>query len=318
MMQARRLHSNVDMIKLRASILAALAVSFSAATAAAQTEPPPPLAAAPEKRALFIADPVIDGSVLALGGGWAILSTLIIGTGEVRPQQIDPSFKTQSLLPIDRDAVNQTIDTHAALYSNVGLGLAIGYAFLDPVLSAFREKSARTGFVDGLIYLEAIAVTSGVTNLSKLAVRRPRPIAYIEFNACEKKHPTLKPNQLSIVCDNTSTDSSLSFVSGHASTVGTITGVATYLAFARSPHSWRPWATLLAGAATTFFVSFERVRAGDHFPTDVIAGSFGGAGVGVLTAHLHRDESTKLKPLWIGWNDSPTGSGGALTLNGMF
>ena len=189
--------------------------------------------------------------------------------------------------------MNQTIDTHAATYSNIGLGVAIGYAALDPILSGIREKSARTALVDGMIYLEALAVTSGVTNLSKLAVRRPRPIAYIEFNACAKKHPNAKPSELTIVCDNSSTDSSLSFVSGHASTVGAITGTATYLAFARSPHSWRPWVTLLAGTAVTFFVSFERVRSGEHFPTNVVAGAFGGAGVGVLTAHLHREDSTK-------------------------
>ena len=106
---------------------------------------------------------------------------------------------------------------------------------------------------------------------------------------------------LSIVCDNSSTDSALSFVSGHASTAGAVTGTATYLAFARSPHSWRPWVTLLVGTAVTFFVSFERVRSGEHFPTDVVAGAFGGAGVGVITAHFHREDSSKIKPLWIGW-----------------
>jgi undecaprenyl-diphosphatase len=282
---------------------------------------PAPLAPTPtvhEQRALFIADPVVDGSILALGGGWAILSSMIIGTGEIRPQQISPTFDTKNLLPLDRDAVNQTPDTHAALYSNIGLGVAIGYSALDPIFSGIREKSARTGLVDGMIYLEAIAVTAGVTNLSKLAVRRPRPIAYIEFNACKKANPGKSDQQLTVICDNTSTDSSLSFVSGHASTAGTITGVATYLAFARSPHSWRPWVTMFVGTAVTTFVSFERVRAGDHFPTDVLAGSFGGLGVGILTAHLHRDDSTKVKPLWIGWNESPTKSGGALTLNGAF
>jgi membrane-associated phospholipid phosphatase len=295
---------------IRRSIVAALAVTLFTANAAAQSASSP-LPTVPETRALFIADPVVDGSVLALGGGWAILSTMIIGTGEIRPQQIDTNFKSTNLLSFDRIAVTQTLDPNAAMRSNIGLGVAIGYAALDPVLSGFREKSAKTALVDGMIYAEAIAVSSGVTNLSKLAVRRPRPIAYIDFNTCKKKDPKS-------ACDNTSTDSSLSFVSGHASTTGTITGVATYLAFARSPHSWRPWVTLLAGTAVTTFVSIERVRAGDHFPTDVIAGSFGGAGIGVITAHLHRDESTKSKPLWIGWNESPTRNGGALTLNGAF
>jgi undecaprenyl-diphosphatase len=291
---------------------AILGVGLLGAPAAwAQPAEPPP------SRVLFTADPVVDGAVVSLGAGWAVLSTLIIGTGEIRPQQIDPSFDTQKLLPIDRDAVNQTLDKNAPTLSNIGLGVAVGYAFIDPVLSGVREHSARTTLVDGLIYAEAIAITDGLTNLSKLAVRRPRPIAYIDFAACKAKHPTASTQRLSIVCDNTSTDSALSFVSGHASTSGAVWGVATYLAFARSPHSWRPWVTLLGGAAITTFVSFERVRAGDHFPTDVIAGSFLGAGVGVLTAHLHRDQSHPMKPMWIGWQQG-LGNGGALTFNGLF
>jgi undecaprenyl-diphosphatase len=260
---------------------------------------------------LFVADPVVDGAVLSLSAGWLILSSLIIGTGEIQPQQIAPNFKTSSLLPFDRIAVTQTIDPNAATFSNVGLGVAIGYAVLDPVLSGVREHSARTVLVDAMIYGEALAVTGGATNLSKLAVRRPRPIAYIEFNACKKKTPNAP-------CEDTSTNSALSFVSGHASITGAVWGTATYLAFARSPRSWRPWATLAAGAAVTAFVSIERVRSGDHFPSDVVAGSFAGAGVGVLTAHLHRDDSSKLKPLWIGWRNATVGDGGEVTLNGLF
>jgi hypothetical protein len=292
-----------------------------AASPANPSSPPPvtivgplptvePIKAQPT-RALFVADPVIDGAVLSLGAGWFLLSSLIIGTGEIQPQQIAPNFKTSDLLPIDRIAVTQTLDTHAAMLSSIGLATAIGYAVLDPVLSGFREHSVRTTIVDGLIYGEALAVTGGMTNLSKLAVRRPRPIEYIEFNACKKKTPDAP-------CDNTSTNAALSFFSGHASTTGAVWGTATYLAFSRSPHSWRPWVTLVAGAALTTFVSIERVRSGDHFPTDVIAGSFAGAGVGVLTAHFHRDDSTKVRPLWVGWQNATYGDGGEVTVGGLF
>ncbi|HVY46770.1 MAG TPA: phosphatase PAP2 family protein [Minicystis sp.] len=299
----------------------------------AQTAPgaapmtPPPYAVTPTtgptaplrpQRTMFEADPVVDGAVLSLSAGWAILSTMIIGTGEIRPQQISPTFDTKDLLPFDRVAVTQTPDPNAKTFSNVGLGLAIGYAGLDPILSGVRAHSARTALVDALIYAEAIAVTDGMTNLSKLAVRRPRPIAYVEFNACRAKHPGKSANQLAVLCDNTSTDSALSFVSGHAATTGAIWGAATYLAFSRSPHSIRPWLTLIGGGALTAFVGYERVRSADHFPSDVVAGAFAGAGVGVMTAHLHRADSSRLTPLWVGWYQAPIGDGGAVTLNGLF
>ena len=88
-------------------------------------------------------------------------------------------------------------------------------------------------------------------------------------------------------CD--STDLQLSFFSGHASTTGAISATATYLAFMRSgPRRARPWITLGVGTLLTAFVSYERVRAGEHFPTDVIMGSLAGAGIGVLVPHFHR------------------------------
>jgi membrane-associated phospholipid phosphatase len=69
-----------------------------------------------------------------------------------------------------------------------------------------------------------------------------------------------------------------------------IGATATYLAFARSPRTARPWITLALATALSTFVSVERVRAGKHFPTDVIAGSLAGAGVGIVVPHLHRTE----------------------------
>ena len=112
-----------------------------------------------------------------------------------------------------------------------------------------------------------------------------------------------------------STDLGLSFFSGHAATVAAIGATATYLAFVRSPNSPRPWITLGAATALTAFVGYERVRAGEHFPTDVIAGSMAGAAIGVLVPHLHRHQQEP-PPVWIGV--SPVPRGGSLSLQGIF
>ncbi|MEK7331271.1 MAG: phosphatase PAP2 family protein, partial [Candidatus Eisenbacteria bacterium] len=45
--------------------------------------------------------------------------------------------------------------------------------------------------------------------------------------------------------------------------------------------------------ALTTFVCIERVRAGAHFPSDVISGAIAGAGVGVIVPHLHRSADVK-------------------------
>jgi membrane-associated phospholipid phosphatase len=262
-------------------------------------EPPPP------GRTTFDADPVRDGAVIAISIGFAGLLDMVIGTGEVRPQQISADFDTEDLLPLDRYAVQQDFSSNASMYSNLGLFAAVGFAVVDPIATGFREHHRQSAIVDAIIYAQSLSVTWAITNLSKIAVRRPRPRAYQEFEASGD------PN-----FENPETDVSLSFFSGHASICATVTATATYLAFARSDGP-RPWITLAAGTAITAFVSVNRVLSGAHFPTDVIAGALAGAGIGILVPHFHRSETAKQRPMWIGFApETGGGRGGMLTFSG--
>jgi membrane-associated phospholipid phosphatase len=235
----------------------------------------------------FSIDPVADIVLSAGGAGGAGLTELILSTGEIVPQ-LPSSQGANALLSIDRVAVTQTIDPHAAGYSDIGLGLAVGFAALDPILSGFRD-GPDAALVDAVIYAESLSLTLAFTDITKIAVRRPRPIDYKNMSTSD-------------------TNMELSFFSGHASICSATTATATYLAFIRSPHSPRPWITLAAGTLLTAFVSVERVRSGQHFPTDVVAGTLVGAAIGVLVPHLHRHKD-EAPSLWIGVAPS---QGGAL------
>lgn len=256
----------------------------------------------------FTLDPVADGVLTASGFGFAFLLTEILGTGEIKPSS--PSVGTSSLLAIDRGAISQTIDPHADTYSNIGLYAAIGFAVLDPILSGFRDGTDAM-IVDAFMYAESASLAQTLTDVTKIAVRRPRPIDYI--NCAPVVTNGVTTPSTNSACN--STDLGLSFFSGHASTIASIGATATYIAFVRSPHSPRPWITLAAATALTAFVSYERVRAGEHFPTDVIAGSMAGAAIGVLVPHLHRHKE-EAPHVWIGV--SPVPGGGALSLQGGF
>ncbi len=253
---------------------------LSGAAAQAQQAPAPTAPASPATlpapppangRIRLKVEPVTDGALLATSFGFWGTMELVLSTGEIRPQQIDPDFITDNLLFLDRVAVDQTIDTNADLYSSVGLYSAVGFAGVDVILSSFRD-GPTAGIVDGTLYLEAVSMAMGMTDLAKVAVRRPRPIAYIERQNYIASHGAGSAAQY----NNASTDSALSFVSGHAAVTSSIASVATYLAFARSPDTARPWITLAVGIALTSFVGYERVRAGAHFPTDVISGAVAG------------------------------------------
>ncbi|HEY6080922.1 MAG TPA: phosphatase PAP2 family protein [Polyangiaceae bacterium] len=262
-------------------------------------------------RSTFAIDPIADSAIIGISAGFAIVLDRLKSTGEIRPQQISSDFDRNKLLAIDRPVVTATHHASADTWSNVGSGIAVVYAVVDPLLSAYREQSLQTGLVDFMLYAETLALTQATTNLVKLAVRRPRPAAYRAAEA-NRDNPDYS---------NADTDSALSFFSGHAATTASLGATATYLAFTRSPSSWRPWVTLVASIGITTFVSAQRVRAGEHFPTDVIAGAVAGAGIGILVPHLHRTEEVKQRPVWVGYAPGPLERGqrsGTLTLSGVF
>ncbi len=212
----------------------------------------------------FTIDPVVDGLLIVGGATFAELLSLIVSTGEIKP---GTPADSSVLLSIDRVAVTQTIDPNAGTRSTIGLYGAYAYAILDPILSGVRD-GRRALLVDAIMYAESIALTGALTGATKIGVRRPRPIDYVN---CGDGSTT------GGCTDNT--DLQLSFFSGHAATTGAISATATYLAFTRTgPRHARPWITLAAGTLLTTFVSYERVRSGEHFPTDVIMGSLAGAG----------------------------------------
>jgi membrane-associated phospholipid phosphatase len=272
---------------------------------------PKPSEAPPTGRLTFDVDPIADGSIILASLGFAFILDFINSTGEIRPQQIAPDFDRNQLLAIDQSSLSRKPNASAAARANVGLFVAVGAAVADPILSGLREQSVQTGFVDAFMYAETMSLTFALTDIVKIAVRRPRPGAYAEAEE-NRDDPTFA---------NRDTDSSLSFFSLHSSMTAAIGATATYLAFARAPDTPRPWITLGLATGLSTFVSIERVRAGKHFPTDVIAGSLAGAAVGVVVPHLHRTDDITQRRVWVGFNPASYFEGerrGVIELSGSF
>lgn len=130
-----------------------------------------------------------------------------------------------------------------------------------------------------LMFGETILVTVGATEVLKRSVARHRPYTYNRG----LDDPTIEG-----MIGPDSTDARASFPSGHASTAfASATFAASVLT---QTYSWprgvdaAVW-TLTLGAATA--TAYGRVRAGKHFPTDVLVGALVGGAVGLLVPSCH-------------------------------
>ena len=126
-----------------------------------------------------------------------------------------------------------------------------------------------------LIWGEVIAINAGLTGLSKHAFKRPRPYVYSTQTGTYPK----------------STHSAQSsFVSGHTSVMASnmfffARTFATYFPESKlKPYVWG--ISVLAPAV----MGHLRVKAGVHYPTDILAGYALGAGIGLLVPALHKNK----------------------------
>ncbi len=243
----------------------------------------------------FAVDPVTDGALIGGALSLTLGAELVIGSHELAPQMPGP---TSGLLGLDRGAVTQSVDSHAATFSSLGVAAAGVYAVGDTIFTGLGA-GAPSAAADFTLYAESASLTLALTDVVKLGVRRPRPLMYRERDRLAAQGLPYTP---------TKTDDSLSFFSGHTAMTASLASTATYLAFTRSGPT-RGFVTLAAGTLLTGFVGYERVRAAAHFPTDVITGGLVGAAVGTLVPHLHRE--TRSGSVVIGLAPAPGGGAGA-------
>jgi membrane-associated phospholipid phosphatase len=213
----------------------------------------------------------IDVPVLAISG--IATSAWFFDLG---PAWCAPECDSTRLNALDRPFAGR----HVPAWTTAGTITAGVVMATPPVLLGLFERP-RYAASDTVVIGEAMLVASGVGALLQTAVRRPRPFVY----------GTSAP-----LTERLDTSASLSFPSGH-----------TALSFAATFATWRTldrlrvaprWKYLVLGVAVagSSFVAVSRVIAGDHFPTDVIAGAGLGASAGVLIPALHRHH-VRLAPM---------------------
>jgi membrane-associated phospholipid phosphatase len=254
-----------------------------AAAAAATEEGVSPVPAEPAKE-VYDLHLAIDIPVTIAGGALTVARELVGGYLVTFSCPCDPSGVNGA----DRWAVGYR-NHSAAVASDITL---YAVPLLLPLIDVVDLGASRALAEDVAVFAETLAVDAAIRNIVDFATARPRPRTYAG-----------DPGYL------TNPNGYLSFYAGHVATVVAGLSVASYTVRRRYGEQVWPWiVTALVGAS----VAVERVAAGLHFPTDVLAGAAVGAANGVVIPWLHARRSRTPVPVAL----VPVGAG--LGLAGAF
>lgn len=194
-------------------------------------------------------------------------------------KSVEPLTESQ-VLNLDPSTIN-SFDRRATRYLSSSAGKTSDYLKLVsyplPFLFAFHNNSKKDLKKILILYGETLFLTAGVTGITKRLALRTRPYIYNENALLETK------------LEN---DAKYSFFSGHTSvTTANFVFAAKVFSDYFPKSKWKPiiWTGAILGSVST---GYFRVRAGRHFPTDVIAGVLVGGAFGYFVPHLH-----KIKPV---------------------
>ncbi|MBK6619975.1 MAG: phosphatase PAP2 family protein [Saprospirales bacterium] len=201
------------------------------------------------------------------------LSSALAPLDEQAIAKLDPG----AIWSVDRPAVKR-FSTSADLRSDFTLAGAGLLAGLSGFLALEQKPFRNEGLVLGAIWLETNILTLGGTLFLKDAFHRTRPFVY---NPDLALGPKLKKN------------ARRSFISGHTSLSAANSFFAARVFCDYFPQSrWKPLVIGLA-AALPVWTGLERYLAGQHFPSDALAGYGLGALCGWLTPRLHLLKKTR-------------------------
>ncbi len=221
---------------------------------------------------------VKDGIWLGAGlGGTAYGFTLIQDKEGLTLEELN-SIKKEDISGINRWAAGYNSESASAISD-----IPFAISFAAPFALLFNDGiNDHTGQFVGM-YFESLATTAALFTITAGLVDKSRPYVYDETLDTKKR---LRNN------------GQRSFYSGHvaASAAATFFAAKVYSDF--NPDAEGKFFIWAAAAAVPATVGYFRIKAGQHFLTDVLIGYGLGAATGILVPELHKtkDASLKLSP----------------------
>ena len=215
-------------------------------------------------------DPSNATNAILLGLGGSLTTTSILLDRRVSPLTEDDIavLEIDRVPKIDRFSLRQL-----SLDADEGTDKLLLASFASPFF-LLLDRPGRDNFDRmALIVFQGAMINSGLINLTKVLVRRPRPYTY---NIDAPLDTKLRKS------------SRYSFFSGHSATTAYFALTAAKLYNDLYPMSdARPY-VWLGAALLPAAVSYGRMRAGRHFFTDVLVGTAIGTIVALTVPSLHK------------------------------
>jgi len=193
--------------------------------------------------------------------------TLPAFIGQQGPPCYPSCAEPRGLLGIDHGVLgNYSPSAH------MGANVVVASLVLAPLVINAFDSRFHGWLEDTFIFFETILASQAVTQLTKTAVGRPAPLLYADNVAA---------------ADYESPDAQRSFISGHTSTSFSAATAYSVTFWKRHPTSPMRFVVLGVSEAAALVVGMLKVKAGYHYPTDILGGALVGSGLGVLIPFTH-------------------------------
>ena len=209
-----------------------------------------------------------------------LIATSIVGLSTAVVQiSLEPELLSvdyvNSLNATDVNSFDRSAITNYSLTANTTSDYFLYGSALLPATFLLNKKMQDDIIPLALMTVEVFTINYGLTHLTKYTVGRNRPYTYNSSLDEEIR---------------TNSDGKASFFSGHASHTAAISFMTAKVWSDYNPEmQWLPKLSLWTAAALyPGITGYLRVKAGKHFPTDVITGYVVGASIGWLIPHLHK------------------------------
>jgi len=188
---------------------------------------------------------------------------------ELQLSQLDPN----SVNTLDRGTIGNWRPS-AATASDVLLGTSLLLPYALPLLKKEFHEDRLDLWIMGF---QTMVYTDFATTWTKYSVRRVRPFAYIPAG-----------NDQSLFMKQRESDARYAFFSGHTSGAAVASFYAASIYQAYFPESRSRYVVWGAAILLPAVVGYLRVRAGKHYPSDVMAGYLVGASIGIINPWFHK------------------------------